>query len=55
MAYLFEWDTRKGAANARKHGVTFEEACTVFGDPLAILMPDPDHSIAEQRYVLLGK
>jgi hypothetical protein len=54
VAYLFEWDTRKGAAYAKKHGVTFEEACTVFGDPLAILMPDPDHSIAEQRYVLLG-
>lgn len=54
MAYLFEWDTRKGAAIAKKHGVTFEEACTVFADPLAILMPDPDHSVAEQRYVLLG-
>ena len=54
MAYLFEWDIRKGAANAKKHGVAFEEACTVFGDPLAILMPDPDHSVAEQRYVLLG-
>jgi uncharacterized protein len=54
VAYLFEWDTRKGAANAKKHGVTFEEACTVFADPLAILMPDPDHSMAEQRYVLLG-
>lgn len=54
MAYLFEWDIRKGAANAKKHGVTFEEACTVFADPLAILMADPDHSIAEQRYVLLG-
>ncbi len=44
----------KGAANAKKHGVTFEEASTVFGDPQAILMPDPDHSIAEERYVLLG-
>lgn len=35
MGYLFEWDTRKAASNARKHGVTFDEACTVFGDPLA--------------------
>ena len=54
MGYLFEWDIEKAAANVKKHGVTFEEACTVFGDPLAILMPDPDHSIAEQRYVVLG-
>jgi uncharacterized DUF497 family protein len=54
VGYLFEWDTEKAATNVTKHGVTFEEACTVFGDPLAILMPDPDHSVAEQRYVLLG-
>ena len=54
MGYLFEWDTEKAAANFKKHGVTFEEACTVFGDPLAVLMPDPDDSIAEQRYLLLG-
>lgn len=54
MAYLFEWDARKAVANVRKHGVTFEEACTAFGDPLGILMHDPDHSIAEQRHVLLG-
>lgn len=54
MGYLFEWDKAKAAANAKKHGVTFEEASTVFGDPLAILLGDPDHSIAEHRYVLLG-
>jgi hypothetical protein len=54
VGYLFEWDVEKAAANVKKHGVTFEEACTVFGDPLAILMPDPDHSIGEQRYVALG-
>ena len=54
MGYLFEWDTTKAAVNAKKHGVTFEEATTVFGDPLAILLSDPDHSVAEQRYVLLG-
>jgi uncharacterized DUF497 family protein len=54
VGYLFEWDREKAAANVRKHGVTFEEACTVFGDSLAILMPDPDHSIAEERYLVLG-
>jgi uncharacterized protein len=54
VGYLFEWDTEKAAANAEKHGVTFDEASTVFGDPLAILIPDPDHSVAKERYVLLG-
>lgn len=54
MGYVFEWDSQKARRNVRKHGVTFDEASTVFGDPLAILMPDPDHSEAEQRYVLLG-
>jgi hypothetical protein len=54
VGYLFEWDVEKAAANVKKHGVTFEKACSVFGDPLAILMPDPDHSIGEQRYVVLG-
>lgn len=54
MGYLFEWDAKKAAANAKKHGVTFDEASTVFGDPLAVLMADPDHSLAEQRFVLLG-
>lgn len=49
MGYLFEWDKVKAVANAKKHGVTFDEASTVFGDPLAILLADPDHSIAEQR------
>ena len=54
MGYLFEWDTEKAAANLKKHDVTFDEASTVFGDPLAILIPDPDHSVVEQRYLLLG-
>lgn len=44
----------KAVANAQKHGVTFDEASTVFGDPPALLMPDPDHSEGEARYVLLG-
>lgn len=54
MGYEFEWDPKKAAGNFRKHDVSFEEATTVFGDPLALLMDDPDHSQAEQRYVLLG-
>jgi len=54
MGYRFEWDPVKAAANARKHGVTFEEASTAFGDPLAILRPDPDHSVEGLRYILLG-
>ena len=54
MGYIFEWDPRKAESNARKHGVTFDEASTVFGDPLGLLMPDPDHSLNEERYVVLG-
>ena len=54
MAYEFEWDPAKAAANARKHGVSFEEAVTAFGDPLSLLLPDPDHSLEEQRYLVLG-
>jgi hypothetical protein len=54
MGYIFEWDTKKAGLNLRKHGVGFDEAATVFGDPLALLMPDPDHSVQEMRYILLG-
>jgi hypothetical protein len=54
VAYIFEWDPGKATQNARRHRVTFDEASTVFGDPLALLMPDPDHSEDEQRYLLLG-
>ena len=52
--YLFEWDPRKAAANRRKHGISFEEATTVFADPLAVLKADPDHSVDEERYLVLG-
>lgn len=55
MGYVFEWDTQKAASNLRTHGVGFDEASTVFGDPLALLMPDPDHSVEETRYILLGR
>ena len=54
MALVFEWDPAKARANARKHGVTFEEAATVFADPLARIFPDPDPSIAEEREVIVG-
>jgi len=47
----YEWDPEKAEANKRKHGVSFHEAATVFGDPLAITFSDPDHSIDEYRYL----
>ena len=50
----FEWDSRKAAANLKKHGVTFEEAATVFGDPLAITFRNPDHCEEEERYLTFG-
>jgi uncharacterized DUF497 family protein len=50
----FEWDEAKGQSNLNKHGVSFEEAKTVFSDELARLIPDPDHSVAEERFILLG-
>lgn len=53
MGYIVEWDPKKAESNARNHDLTFEEASTVFGD-LALLMPDPDHSLGEQRYLVLG-
>jgi len=54
VPYEFEWDAAKAAANLRKHGVSFDEAVTAFGDPRSVLLPDPDHSIGEERYVVLG-
>jgi len=50
----FEWDPRKAKINFRKHGVAFTEAGTVFGDELAITVPDPDHSKNEDRYITIG-
>jgi uncharacterized DUF497 family protein len=50
----FDWDRRKAAANARKHGVTFEEARTAFFDENAMVFFDPDHSDDEDRFILLG-
>ena len=54
MALTFEWDPAKALENERKHGVTFEEASTSFGDPQSLTIADPDHSEGEDRYVLLG-
>jgi hypothetical protein len=54
VGYLFEWDPKKAASNQSKHGVGFEEATTVFGDPLSLLMRDPDHADEEERYLVLG-
>ncbi len=50
----FEWDPIKAAQNRRKHGVSFHEAATVFGDPWALTYPDPDHSVEEQRFITTG-
>jgi uncharacterized DUF497 family protein len=50
----FEWDPTKANMNAQRHGVRFEEAATAFGDPLSITIDDPDHSMGENRYILLG-
>ncbi|MCI0490160.1 MAG: BrnT family toxin [Blastocatellia bacterium] len=50
----FEWDPKKAADNIEKHGVSFPEASTVFGDPLALTIDDPDHSIVEFRFLTIG-
>ncbi len=54
MALRFEWDSNKAQSNRRKHGVTFEEASTIFGDPLSITVHDPAHSISEDRLITIG-
>jgi len=50
----FEWDPSKAQENLLRHGVSCEEATTVFGDPLAATIPDPDHSEGESRFVTIG-
>ena len=50
----FEWDPGKAKRNLKKHGVTFEEAVTVFYDPLSATFDDPDHSVGEYRYITIG-
>ena len=51
---IFEWDTSKAAENERRHGVSFDEAKTVFLDPLAETFDDPDHSADEHRFITIG-
>lgn len=55
MEIDFEWDSDKAESNLRKHGVSFTEAGTAFGDPLSVTVPDPRHSAGEERFVLHGR
>jgi uncharacterized DUF497 family protein len=51
----FEWNTEKAKANLKKHEVSFEEAETVFDDPLFVIFADPDHSFEENRFIIIGE
>ena len=51
----FEWDAEKATSNLSKHGVSFAEAITVFGDPLEVMIPDPTHSQGELRFVSIAR
>ena len=51
----FGWNEKKASSNVTKHGVSFEEAATVFGDPLSSTYPDPEHSLAEERFIIIGQ
>lgn len=55
MGLIFEWDEKKARRNISKHGVSFEEASTVFGDVLSLTVPDPLHSTEEERFVIIGR
>ena len=55
MPLEFEWDEKKAAANLSKHGISFEEAKTIFDDPLYVDFYDPNHSDDEHRYIIIGK
>lgn len=50
----FDWDSKKARTNLRKHGVSFDEAASVFLDPYAVSGPDPDHTVDEERYITFG-
>lgn len=52
---FFTWDRRKAAANLKKHGINFDEAATVFYDPLSTTFPDEDHSESEHRFLTIGE
>jgi hypothetical protein len=55
MSLQFTWDPQKAASNLRKHKIGFPEAATAFADPLSLTIPDPDHSVGEERFVLIGQ
>ena len=55
MGLIFEWDEKKAKQNLKKHSVSFEEATTVFGDPLSLTISDPLHSEEEERFVTAGE
>ena len=52
---VYEWDAKKAKGNWRKHQISFEDAATVFLDPLALTFPDPDHSMGEEREITIGR
>ena len=54
MTLAFEWDEEKSRENMRKHGVSFEEAKTIFNDPFAMTISDSEHSLQEARYIDVG-
>jgi hypothetical protein len=54
LGIAFTWDAGKARSNVRKHGVSFAEASTSFADPLSLTIPDPAHSVGEERSVLIG-
>lgn len=54
MPLNFEWNPNKAKKNIEKHGVSFDEAATVFSDPLSMTYDDPDHSYGERRYIIIG-
>ena len=54
MDTLFEWNPEKAEDNVKKHGISFEEAATVFYDPLSLTIPDPLHSDDENRFIIIG-
>ena len=55
MGLLFRWNESKAKENLRRHGLSFKEASTAFGDPLSVTIEDGDHSYGESRYILLGE
>lgn len=54
MNFIFEWDENKAETNRQKHGVSFDEAQTVFTDSLSAMMPDAEHSDTEERFLIIG-